>query len=122
MAEGASDRDGTGTGFEFNDRDFRRACRMIYTRAGIHLAEHKRDMVYSRLSRRIRARGLSSCADYLDLVEADPDSEEQAFINALTTNWRRCGLTRTMPSLGPVPRRKKRRLRSGDRSAMRSAP
>ncbi len=86
MAEGAADRDNTGAGFEFNDRDFRRACRMIYTRAGIHLAEHKRDMVYSRLSRRIRARGLSSCADYLDLVEADPDSEEQAFINALTTN------------------------------------
>ena len=39
MAEGASDRDGTGTGFEFNDRDFRRACRMIYTRAGIVLTD-----------------------------------------------------------------------------------
>ena len=75
-----------GISFEFNDRDFRRACRMIYARAGIHLADHKRDMVYSRLSRRIRARGLSSFVEYLDLVEADPASEEQAFINALTTN------------------------------------
>lgn len=75
-----------GISFEFNDRDFRRACRMIYARAGIHLADHKRDMVYSRLSRRLRARGISSFTEYLDLVEADPASEEQAFINALTTN------------------------------------
>lgn len=72
--------------FEFNERDFRRVCKMIYARAGIHLAEHKRDMVYSRLSRRLRARGLSRFCDYLDYVEAAPDAEEQAFINALTTN------------------------------------
>ncbi len=84
MTDTSGEREGSG--FDFNDRDFRRACRMIYARAGIHLADHKRDMVYSRLSRRIRARGLSSCTDYLDLVEADPASEEQAFINALTTN------------------------------------
>jgi len=84
MADTGGEREGIS--FEFNDRDFRRACRMIYARAGIHLADHKRDMVYSRLSRRIRARGLSSFVEYLDLVEADPASEEQAFINALTTN------------------------------------
>ena len=84
--DAAADRDASGISFDFNDRDFRRVCKMIYTRAGIHLAEHKRDMVYSRLSRRLRARGLERFCDYLDLVEADPDSEEQAFINALTTN------------------------------------
>ncbi|HEY1068948.1 CheR family methyltransferase [Thermomonas sp.] len=84
MADTGGEREGIS--FEFNDRDFRRACRMIYARAGIHLADHKRDMVYSRLSRRIRARGMASFAEYLDLVEADPASEEQAFINALTTN------------------------------------
>ena len=84
MADTGGEREGVS--FEFNDRDFRRACRMIYARAGIHLADHKRDMVYSRLSRRIRARGMASFAEYLDLVEADPASEEQAFINALTTN------------------------------------
>lgn len=73
-------------GFEFNDRDFRRVCKMIYARAGIHLAEHKRDMVYSRLSRRLRALGFTRFSDYLDFVEAEPASEEQAFVNALTTN------------------------------------
>ncbi len=80
-------RGGThATAFEVHERDFRRACRMIHQRAGIHLAEHKRDMVYSRLTRRIRQLGLARFSDYLDLVEADPANEDQAFINALTTN------------------------------------
>ena len=79
--EGAS-----ATGFEFHERDFRRVCRMIHARAGIHLAEHKRDMVYSRLARRIRTLGLARFCDYLDRVEADPANEDQPFINALTTN------------------------------------
>ncbi|WP_240125324.1 CheR family methyltransferase [Thermomonas alba] len=78
--------EGDAIGFAFSDRDFRRACKMIYARAGIHLAEHKRDMVYSRLSRRLRARGFSRFSDYLDFVEQHPEQEEQAFINALTTN------------------------------------
>ncbi|MCL6618991.1 MAG: chemotaxis protein CheR [Thermomonas hydrothermalis] len=77
---------GETTAFEFTDRDFRRVCKMIYARAGIHLGENKRDMVYSRLSRRLRALGLQRFADYLDLVEQQPEQEEQAFINALTTN------------------------------------
>ncbi len=72
--------------FEFLDRDFRRVCKMIYTLAGIHLADHKRDMVYSRLARRLRALNMVRFSDYLDFVEANPEREEQAFINALTTN------------------------------------
>lgn len=72
--------------FAFDDRDFRRVCRLIHAHAGIHLTVHKRDMVYSRLVRRVRAQGLERFSDYLDLVETDPDAEAQAFVNALTTN------------------------------------
>lgn len=72
--------------FAFDDRDFRRVCRLIHDRAGIHLGPHKRDMVYSRLVRRVRSRGLERFSDYLDLLETDPGAEEQAFVNALTTN------------------------------------
>ena len=72
--------------FPFDDRDFRRACRMIHAYAGIQLQPHKRDMVYGRLVRRLRARDLERFSDYLDLVEADPDAEAQDFVNALTTN------------------------------------
>ena len=72
--------------FEFADRDFRRVCELIHQRAGIALAPAKRDMVYGRLSRRLRALGLRSFQAYLDLLERDGGEEWQAFTNALTTN------------------------------------
>ena len=72
--------------FAFDDRDFRRVCRMIHDRAGINLGEHKRDMVYSRLVRRLRARGIDRFSDYLDLVDGPRGDEAQHFVNALTTN------------------------------------
>lgn len=72
--------------FEYNDHDFRRIARLIRERAGIHLGLHKRDMVYSRLARRVRALGLHRFGDYLDLLEAGADDEAQSFVNALTTN------------------------------------
>ncbi len=72
--------------FAFNDRDFRRVCELIHARVGIALAPAKRDMVYGRLSRRLRALGLQSFKDYLDQLEQDGGEEWQAFTNALTTN------------------------------------
>ncbi len=73
--------------FEFADRDFRRVCDLIYQRAGIALVPAKRDMVYGRLSRRLRTLGLRAFKDYLDQLEAGNDEQEwQAFTNALTTN------------------------------------
>ncbi len=73
--------------FTFADRDFRRVCQMIHARAGIALAPAKRDMAYGRLSRRLRALGMDSFNQYLDLLDADPDAPEwQSFTNALTTN------------------------------------
>jgi chemotaxis protein methyltransferase CheR len=74
--------------FDYDDHDFRRVARLIRERAGIHLGLHKRDMVYSRLARRVRALGLHRFGDYLDLLEAGdgPDDEAQSFVNALTTN------------------------------------
>lgn len=72
--------------FEFGDRDFRRVCELIHQRAGIALAPAKRDMVYGRLSRRLRALGLRSFRDYLDRLESGGEDEWQAFTNALTTN------------------------------------
>jgi len=81
LSESSSERD-----FEFNDRDFRRVCELIHVRAGIALAPAKRDMVYGRLSRRLRVLGLRSFKDYLDQLEQHGGEEWQAFTNALTTN------------------------------------
>ncbi|SPE19373.1 chemotaxis regulator, protein-glutamate methyltransferase [Burkholderiales bacterium] len=75
--------------YGFLEKDFRRVRRLIYRRAGIHLSEHKQNMVYSRLSRRLRVHGMESFTEYLDRLEADAQfgaAEEQEFVNALTTN------------------------------------
>ena len=70
-----------------NDADFARIRRLIYARAGIVLAEHKREMVYGRLARRVRHHGMSCFGDYVDYLERDPDAPEwENFTNALTTN------------------------------------
>lgn len=70
-----------------SDTQFRRICQLIYQRAGIVLADHKRDMVYNRLVRRLRQLGLEDFGRYLAMLEANQNSAEwQAFINSLTTN------------------------------------
>ena len=76
------------TDFAFSPADFERVRSMIYQHAGISLNPNKQTMVYSRLSRRLRAVGMNSFKVYLDALEAGAaDSAEwQEFVNALTTN------------------------------------
>ena len=69
-----------------NEADFALACRLIAQYAGIKLSPHKRYMVYNRLVRRLRARGLHDFGEYLGLVQTDVHGEREAFVNALTTN------------------------------------
>ena len=76
-----------GRDFEFTSADFARIRELIHRSAGISLSDHKRDMAYSRLARRLRARGIDTFKQYLDLLETENDPAEwEAFTNALTTN------------------------------------
>ncbi|WP_436967850.1 hypothetical protein [Burkholderia multivorans] len=55
-APDASPRAGEpGRDFAFTGADFARIRALIHRRAGISLSDHKRDMAYSRLARRLRA-------------------------------------------------------------------
>ena len=72
--------------FNFTDQDFQRIRKLIYERAGIALGEHKQELVYSRLARRLRATGRKSFAEYLDLLQRSDAAEWEPFINSLTTN------------------------------------
>ncbi|HJS03309.1 MAG TPA: CheR family methyltransferase [Variovorax sp.] len=73
--------------FHFTDHDFAKIRTLIHRRAGIALGEQKRQMVYSRLSRRLRELRMPEFSRYLDMLESSHDGEEwQAFINSLTTN------------------------------------
>ena len=72
--------------FELGDAEFETIRRLVGERTGIVLSDAKRDMVYGRLARRLRALGLRSFSDYLARL-LDGDAEEMvAFTNALTTN------------------------------------
>lgn len=72
--------------FHFTTEDFDRIRKLIYDHAGISLAPIKRDMVYSRLARRLRALKLTRFVDYLAVLERGDETEWETFVNSLTTN------------------------------------
>jgi len=72
--------------FEFSDADFRALAKIAYDHAGITLPEAKKNLVYGRLSRRLRALGLSAFEDYRKYLAEHSDEEMELFINALATN------------------------------------
>jgi chemotaxis protein methyltransferase CheR len=71
--------------FDFTDADFQSLVKLAHEHAGISLAESKRNLVYSRLSRRLRTLGLRSFQDYRDYLSAN-SAELESFINAISTN------------------------------------
>ncbi len=72
--------------FSFTNEDFQYIRKLIYQLAGISLSPAKQDLVYSRLSRRLRARQLRSFSTYIQLLESGDLREREEFTNALTTN------------------------------------
>jgi chemotaxis protein methyltransferase CheR len=80
--EGSSNRERE---FIFTTEHFVRVRDELYDYAGIVLADHKQDMVYNRLVRRLRDLNLVSFDDYLIFLNSD-SAEFTKFINAMTTN------------------------------------
>jgi chemotaxis protein methyltransferase CheR len=73
--------------FVMTNADFRQIATMLHADAGIHLAEAKATLVYSRLAKRLRILGLQSFRDYCALVAtSDGIDERQKMLAALTTN------------------------------------
>ena len=71
--------------FPFSAEHFRVISERVYRFSGIRLPEAKREMVYARLARRLRALGLASFDDYVRYLELEP-AEWEHCTNALTTN------------------------------------
>jgi chemotaxis protein methyltransferase CheR len=73
--------------FVFTDADFDSLRALARELAGISLADTKRELVYGRVSRRLRELGLASFAEYRALLAGmEGDTEIGEFINAVTTN------------------------------------
>lgn len=72
--------------FLYTVEDFDKVRVLLYRHCGIKLNDSKKEMVYTRLGRRLRATGLKTFREYLLRVEQDQGEEWEAFINSLTTN------------------------------------
>lgn len=73
--------------FPMTSADFEYISRFVTARTGITLNSNKVELVYTRLSRRLRKLKINSFADYVQLLNDDNEGEEtSALVNALTTN------------------------------------
>ncbi|WP_143870305.1 CheR family methyltransferase [Catenovulum sediminis] len=72
--------------FNFTDDNFKFVVKLLYQHAGIVLGQHKREMAYARLSRRMRKLGMANFDHYCLYLEKNMQTELSHFLNALTTN------------------------------------
>lgn len=72
--------------YAFTDAHFDLLRKLVGKYAGISLNDTKRQLVYGRLARRIRAMNLSGFDAYCELVRDEDSPEIENFINAITTN------------------------------------
>jgi chemotaxis protein methyltransferase CheR len=69
------------------DADFTAIARRAYQDFGLHLPSSKKDLVYSRLAKRLRHLGLRDFRAYCSLIESPGGAEERMqMLSALTTN------------------------------------
>ncbi|MCF8041256.1 MAG: protein-glutamate O-methyltransferase [Desulfarculaceae bacterium] len=70
-----------------SDQDFNAIAHLVESHTGIHLGQAKRNLVISRLSRRLRALGLGDFSQYVTLLcSGRADAELVEMINQITTN------------------------------------
>jgi chemotaxis protein methyltransferase CheR len=72
---------------EITDREFDNFAALIYKLTGIFITDKKRQLVISRLSKRLKLHGFDSFSSYYDyLLAPEGSSEIVEFINQITTN------------------------------------
>lgn len=71
--------------FHMTRQNFEHIRQTAYKLTGISLSDHKQNMIYGRLARRLRALNLATFNEYCDLLSED-SPELHEFINAITTN------------------------------------
>jgi chemotaxis protein methyltransferase CheR len=75
-----------GADFKLTDAEFNRIRELVREHTGISLSDAKRQLVYSRLARRLRALQLTDFGTYIKLLERGEPAELEEFTNAVTTN------------------------------------
>jgi chemotaxis protein methyltransferase CheR len=75
------------TGSQFSRAEFDRICTLLGDLTGIRIRAGKETLVRARLLARLRARGLSTFTEYVELLERDKSKDElRSMVDVLTTN------------------------------------
>lgn len=88
---GAQSRPGGGSPFEttgefhYSQANFETISHLVHAHAGIVMPPEKAMLIFSRLTKLLRQRGLTDFSDYIEIIRRDSDERRQA-IEALTTN------------------------------------
>lgn len=70
-----------------SDADFAAIAKRAYREFGLHLPSTKKDLVYSRLVKRVRQLGFSDFSSYCALLDSpEGEAEQRELLTALTTN------------------------------------
>lgn len=72
--------------FPMTHQDFEGIKGLAYNLTGIHLSDHKKDMVYGRLARRLRVLKMNNFSEYCREIKNSTSEEIPNFINSITTN------------------------------------
>ena len=72
--------------FALSQPEFDRLRELVREHTGIALSDAKRQLVYGRLARRLRALKMETFGEYIDLIEGGDPAELEEFVNAVTTN------------------------------------
>ncbi len=74
------------TDYKLGEKEFNYLREMVFNHSGISLGDEKRQLVYSRLSKRLRSLSLDSFEEYCQMLEKGNEEELRYFTNAMTTN------------------------------------
>ena len=78
---------GGGATYAFTDHDFQIIANRAQADFGLYLTLAKKDLAYSRLTKRLRALGLADFNSYCRLIETEGGADERMqMLSALTTN------------------------------------
>ena len=72
--------------FPFTTQDFDCIRALVNQQTGIVLSETKQDLVYGRLTKRLRRLGLDSFEAYCQVLQTGDAAEVEQLVNAITTN------------------------------------
>ena len=70
---------------EMTARQIKKFIQLVYDNCGINLHDGKQQLLWARLSKRLRATGINSVEEYLNLLESD-SRELMEFLDAISTN------------------------------------